>query len=315
MDRLKQRDWIAQEQASEQEGKDQKPPLLDPALMRRLERLHLVNRRMIRGTQAGKRRSRHGGSSLDFNDYRLYTPGDDLRQLDWPAYARTGKLFLKTFLDEREWHLSLYLDLSKSMAFGSPSKFHLQQQVAAALGFLTLHHVDRLSVYAFRDQLEAKLTNLWGKGKLREFLYFLDGLKPGKTGSLNKALTQHQALPKRPGLAIILSDFFFEDGYQEALRLVQAARQEVLLVHILAEEELDPHLEGDIRLVDSETKAGRDVSLSPSLLANYRKALRDYQGELSSFARKRGMGYLQVATSQSLEQIIYGIFQPAGWLR
>lgn len=289
--------------------------LLDPAFLRQLERLSLVNKRMIRGTQSGKRRSRHAGSSLEFADYRSYTPGDDLRLLDWPAYARTGKLFLKTFLDEQEWHLSLYLDRSKSMAFGSPSKFRLMLQVAAALGFLALHHVDRLSVYAFDEHIQARLTNLWGKGKMKELLHFLDGLSPGETGSLNQALGQHRALSKRPGLSIILSDFLFEDGYENGLRLIQAARQEVLLVHILAEEERNPLLQGDLRLVDSETQEGREVTFSPSLVAKYKQALQHYQADLASFAKKRGIGYIQITSDQSIEQIIYGVFQPAGWLR
>lgn len=290
-------------------------PLLDPAFMRRLEQLSIVNKRMIRGTQTGKRRARHAGSSLEFADYRSYTPGDDLRQLDWPAYARLGKLFLKTFLDEQEWHISIYIDCSKSMAYGEPSKFQRARELAAALGFLTLHHFDRLSVYAFDEEVYAKLPQLWGKGKVTQLFQFLEELSLRQVGNLNQALSKGIALPRQPGLALIFSDFLFADGYTEGLRFIQAVRQEVILVQLLAHEEREPFLQGDVCLVDSETQEGREVALSPPLLAAYKQAVRQYQENLASFARGRGMAYLPVGPEQSIEEIIYQVFQPVGLLR
>ncbi|MCK9918124.1 DUF58 domain-containing protein, partial [Microbacteriaceae bacterium K1510] len=110
--------------------------ILDPQFLRRLERMQVVSKRLMRGTHAGKRRSKNTGSSVEFADYRAYAPGDDLRQLDWNAYARSGKLFLKKFLDEQELHITLYLDCSKSMSYGEPSKFRRAVQLAAALGYI-----------------------------------------------------------------------------------------------------------------------------------------------------------------------------------
>jgi uncharacterized protein (DUF58 family) len=289
--------------------------ILDPQFLRRLERMSIVNKRMIRGTQVGKRRSRHLGSSIEFADYRSYTPGDDLRQLDWNAYARLGKLFLKTFLDEQEWHISLYIDCSKSMGYGEPSKFNRAIQLAAALGFLSLNHFDRISAYGFDQQVMTKLPALLGKGKTQQLFHFLQSLRLGEEGNLNQAFTSGQAVHGRPGISIVFSDFLFEDGYEKGLSFVQAANQEVTLVHMLAKEERAPQIQGDLRLVDSETQEGREIALTPHLLEAYTTSLRNYQDRLASFAFGRGMTYIDVEPEQTIEQIIFQVFQQSGLVR
>lgn len=300
---------------TDQSHLDNKESILDPEFLRRLERMSIINKRMIRGTQVGKRRSRHAGSSIEFADYRSYTPGDDLRQLDWNAYARLGKLFLKTFLDEQEWHISLYIDCSKSMSYGQPTKFQRAVQLAAALGFLSLHHFDRLSVYAFDGQVIAKLPRLFGKGKVAQLFQFLQGLNIGETGDINQALRTGAAIHGKAGISIIFSDFLFDQGYEQGLSFIQAARQEVTLVQLLSKEERDPFMQGDMRLVDSETQQGREIALTPSLLHAYRNSVRKYQEDLAGFAFGRGMTYLDVEPEQSVEQIMYQVFQQSGLIR
>ncbi|MDQ0337453.1 uncharacterized protein (DUF58 family) [Caldalkalibacillus uzonensis] len=289
-------------------------PVLDPDFLRRLEQMKVLSRKMVSGRWAGKRRSRLLGQSVEFADYRSYTPGDDIRRLDWHAYGRLGKLFLKTYLDEQELHISLYIDSSRSMAFGRPHKFQRAVELCAAIGYLSLHHFDRVSVYAFDQQIKAKQRNLTGKGQVRELFQFLQSLNPAQEGNLNTALADGRAVHGQPGLAIIFSDFLFPNGYEEGIRFIQAARQEVILVHLLSQHERNPGLEGDWRLIDSETGEGKEISLNPRVLGRYKEAVSLFQQEIAAFAFKRDMLYVDVHTEHSLEHTIYRVFKSAGML-
>lgn len=289
--------------------------LLDPQWLQRLERMHMVSRRMASGAHAGKRRSKQLGSSLDFADYRAYAPGDDLRQLDWNAYGRSGKLFVKRFLDEQELHVSIYLDCSRSMGYGQPSKLSRAAQLAAALGYLSLCHLDYVSVYAFDETIRGTLTRLQGKGKAAQLFSFLESLEPGGAGDINRALRSGRAVHGKPGISIILSDFFYDGGYDAGIAFVQAARQEVTLVQVLAEEEQNPAYQGELRLIDSETGTAKEIAFSPVILEEYDKTVRDYQAALSAYAYGRGITYAGVEAEQPPEQIVFGIFRQAGLIR
>jgi uncharacterized protein (DUF58 family) len=289
--------------------------LLDPQFLRRLERMQVVSKRMARGTQAGKRRSRNTGSSVEFADYRAYAPGDDLRQLDWNAYARTGKLFLKKFLDEQELHISLYIDCSRSMAYGEPSKFQRAVQLAAALGYISLHHFDYVSVYAFDDKISASLRSLHGKGKVQQLFRFLQSLQPGGAGEINQALRSAQAVHGKPGISVIVSDFLYETGYEQGIAFLQAARQEVALVQLLTKEERDPQYEGGLRLIDSETQQQKEISFNPLVLDEYRGTVKTYQAQLAGYAFSRGISYLDVEPERPVEEILFHICKQSGLIR
>ncbi len=289
--------------------------LLDPELLRRIERMQVASSRMARGTQTGKRRSRSTGSSIEFADYRPYTPGDDLRQLDWNAYARSGKLFLKKFLDEQELHISLYIDCSTSMSYGEPSKFLRAVQLAAAVGYLSLHHFDYVSVYAFNDSVRASLRSLHGKGKVRQLFAFLQSLGCGGPGAINQALRSGQAVQGKPGVSLIFSDFLYEDGYEQGINFLQAARQEVHLIQLMTAEERDPRYEGGLRLIDSETERHKEISFSPQLLAAYRRSVEAYRQQLAAYAFGRGIGYVDVSPEQPLEEILFHVLKQRGIIR
>lgn len=289
--------------------------LLDPSWLARLERMQVASRRAASGSQAGKRRSRQLGSSMEFADYRAYVPGDDLRQLDWNAYARSGKLFLKKFLDETELHVSLYIDCSRSMDYGQPSKMELAVRLAAALGYLSLCHLDHVSVYAFDRQIVGSLRGLQGKGQSLRLLPFLSGLQAGGAGDLNQALRSRGAVQGKAGISIVLSDFLFETGYEQAVAYLQAARQDVTLVHILSQEELAPDYQGELRLVDAETAQTKEVSVTGALMEDYHRSVREYQRQLASFAYGRGISFVAVHPEQPLEAMLFSVFRQAGVIR
>jgi len=294
---------------------EQQGHLLDPSFLRKLERLQVSSRRMASGAHAGKRRSRHMGSSIEFADYRSYAPGDDLRQLDWNAYARTGKLFVKRFLDETDMHVSFYIDCSKSMDYGAPTKFSIAIRLAAALGYLSLHHFDYVSAFAFDGAVRSSLRSLHGKGKVQTYFDFLSRLQADGLGDMQQALTSGSAIHGKAGVSMFFSDFLFEKGVEEGLSYLQATNQEVILIHILSAEERTPSYEGELRLIDSETGHFREIAVSPRLIEEYQESMEAYQKRLSSFAFGRGMLYLPILAEDSLETIIFRVFKQAGIIR
>lgn len=289
--------------------------LLDPSWLARLERMQLATRKVGSGTHVGGRRSRQLGSSMEFADYRAYVPGDDLRQLDWNAYARSGKLFLKKYLDETELHVTIYMDCSRSMGYPEPGKWQRAVQIAAALGYLSLCNLDHVSIYAFDSEITASLHGLQGKKQAHRLLSFLSSLQEGGTGDLNTALRQQGAVHGKAGISIVLSDFLFESGYTQGIAYLQAARQEVTLVQVLSQEELEPTYQGELRLIDSETSQAKEVSVTGLLMEEYRRNLADFQRELASFAYGRGIACVAIEAEQTLESIVFQVFRQAGLIR
>ncbi|MBL0388796.1 DUF58 domain-containing protein [Tumebacillus sp. ITR2] len=284
--------------------------LLSPALLARLERLRLQARETpsLRG---GSRRTRQIGTSIEFAEYRPYMPGDDLRHLDWRAYARLQRLFLKTFLDERDALLYLYVDVSQSMAFGG--KLDLARQLAAALGYLALAGEDRVEGAVFSEKVLSRTPRLTGKPsayRLFETLQIVQAREAGEEGTLSWML--RGGVPREPGLVVVLSDFLFADGYQEALRRLQAARHQVVVAQILSAEEFDPAFAGDLHLIDSETGIGRDVSISPHVVQKYKQAVSHYTGGLQDYCRRRGMHYVLLSAKDSVEDAVFRKLLPTG---
>ncbi|PWK12833.1 DUF58 domain-containing protein [Tumebacillus permanentifrigoris] len=284
--------------------------LLSPALLARLERLRLQARETpsLRG---GSRRTRQIGTSIEFAEYRPYIPGDDLRHLDWRAYARLHRLFLKTFLDERDALLYLYVDVSQSMAFGG--KLHLAQQLAAALGYLALAGADRVEGAVFAEKVLARTPRLTGKPsayRLFETLQNIHAREFGEQGTLS--WLSRGGVPREPGLVVVLSDFLFTDGYVESLRRLQTGRNQVVVVQILSADELDPAFAGDLHLIDSETGLGRDVSISPHVVQKYKLAVSQYTAGLQDFCRRRGMHYVLLSAEDSVEDAVFRRLMPTG---
>jgi uncharacterized protein (DUF58 family) len=279
-------------------------PFLTPAFLARLERLRLQVREMP-SHRGGARRSKQLGSSVEFAEYRPYLPGDDLRHLDWRAYARLGRLFLKTFFDERDVLLYLMVDASRSMAFHG--KLLQACQIAAALGYLALSEEDRVEALIFADRVRAKSERLMSKQAVHRLFAMLQAaqaLGEGTEGSL--AWLTRAGMPTEPGVVVLLSDFLLADGYEEALKRLQAARHQVIVVQILSREEIDPAYAGDLHLIDSESGKGLDVALSPYVVDQYRETVKAYTAGLAEFCRRRGMHYVLVEAEESLEAAMFG---------
>ncbi|WP_409341296.1 DUF58 domain-containing protein [Paenibacillus sp. MBLB4367] len=293
--------------------------LVPEDVLRKLERCAIAGRSRIRGTMQGRRRSRELGSSLEFADYRLYAPGDDIRRLDWHAYGRTGKPFIKLFTDEQEMQVHLMIDASASMAFTAnenvSNKFWHARQLAGAVGYAALCGYDSADVSIFGASVMSRLPLLRGKGAASRLFDYLRQAQPERQGDMRKALTHPSVLPRQPGMTWIFSDFLFEDGVEDTLKTLIAAKQEVVAVQVLSEEEWNPMLAGDLRLLDSETGTAKEVAISRKVLDVYRETVKQHTHALKRFCRERGIAYELVLSGTPLVDTVVHGFRRSGLLR
>lgn len=289
--------------------------LLNAETLRSLEQLTITSRRLSSGRMRGERRSRRRGASSDFADYRNYVAGDDLRFLDWKIYGRLERLFIKLFLEEEDLRVHILLDTSPSMAFGEPEKLLYAKRVAAALGYISLARMDSLRVLAFGDGLTDAYGPKRGKGNRAGYFSFLSGLEPSTGTNLHTSFKAFAAAHPNRGVAVVISDFYDFDGYEEAFRQLFARNFEVLAIHVLSPAELKPAHQGDIRLVDTEFGLTTDISVGKRLLNTYQRTLGAFSDGLKDYVVGRGGHYLLVSTATPFERLVLDVLRRRGFVR
>jgi uncharacterized protein (DUF58 family) len=331
-----------------------KHTLLDPAFLRKLERLRIQARRAFPGTMRGERRSTRRGASVEFADFRKYEAGDDFRHVDWNIYARLERLMLRQFVEEEDVRIDILVDQSRSMHFGKPqTKFDSARKAAAALAFLAVSSLDRVGVAAFDSTIKARMRAMRGRGHLLSVLNFLEGLSRSedqpfsddatlKTGedndhpdarkptsqseklqpstkpaanqtaaakqaaqtNLSSVLRSFQKASLRPGILFVISDFLDPGGFRQEMKLLAHRGFDINLIQVLAAEELQPEVGGDLLLVDSETGDAREITANERIVAAYKTALAEYTTSLESFARTTGIGYTMFTADDSFEDML-----------
>src|SRR5512142_2152667 len=251
--------------------------LFDESTLRKLNQLTLVASRVRAGAIKGERRSSRRGSSVEFADYRDYTPGDDLRRLDWNIYARLDRPFIKLLEEEEDLAVHILVDGSQSMDWGEGEthKFDYARRLMAGLGAVALASGDVLTIGLLqRGSVAVEFGPARGQASLPRLFDFLEGLQAGGETNLNLSLREYSIRPRRAGLVILISDLFAPDGYESGLRQLLGHGSEAALIHVLSPDELDPPLAGDLQLVDVETNHAQDVSLDGGLRERYRARAR-----------------------------------------
>lgn len=289
--------------------------LFDESTLRKLNQLTLVASRVRAGAIKGERRSSRRGSSVEFADYRDYTPGDDLRRLDWNIYARLERPFIKLLEEEEDLAVHVLVDGSQSMNWGEGDehKFNYARRLAAGLGAVALASGDVLTIGLLqRGKVAAEFGPSRGQGSLSRLFGFLDGFQPGGETDLNTSLREYSIMPRRPGFLILISDLLTSNGYETGLRRLLGRGHEAALVHVLAPDELDPPLAGDLQLVDSETNHVQDVSLDGGLRAQYRARAQAWIQSTQLNCRKQGVRYLDVTTDLPWDQVLLLEMRQAG---
>jgi uncharacterized protein (DUF58 family) len=281
------------------------PTVFDEAFLRQLERLLLLLRKPVRGGLKGGRRSVKRGQSVEFADYREYTLGDDLRQLDWNVLARLEKLFVKLFIEEEDVTITILLDGSASMASGTPDKLQFAKRAAAALGYIGLASEDKVAISVLGGRLSRRRTSLRGSGRALRLLAELSAIAPaeGPTDLVAAARNAAAQLSGR-GVVILVSDLL-DPAADRVIRELASTRSELIVIHVLSPQELDPPLEGDLRLGDAETGEGIDVTADLATIDAYRDRLAYCKEGFASLAARREATYVDLSSDVPLNELIF----------
>jgi uncharacterized protein (DUF58 family) len=302
--------------------------VLDESFLRSLASLRLATPRRRPGNLTGERRSTRRGRSIEFADYRNYTPGDDPRRVDWNVYARLEKPYIKLYEDEQDISIHLLLDASPSMLWRgedepASGKWTRAAQLAIALGAIALAGGDRLILeLSTRDRwgpkagasatsdlisfIEARTRDLDARYARRENTH-------APSAGLNAWLKRYAA-DARPGVCLLISDLLDPQGCGEGLIALGASRLDARLLHTLCPAELEPELAGDLRLKDVESAAAQDVSLDEATLRLYRERLAAWSAETAALCRARGGRYRLIDTAAPIERIVLRDLRREGWL-
>ncbi|HEX5733549.1 MAG TPA: DUF58 domain-containing protein [Blastocatellia bacterium] len=295
---------------------EDKASLLDPAFLRKLERLRIQARRAFPGVMRGERRSTRKGSSVEFSDFRKYEAGDDFRHVDWNIYARLERLVLRQFVEEEDVRIDILIDRSRSMHFGEPmTKFDFARRAAAALAFLAASSLDRFGVTAFDASVRKRMRPLRGRGHLLSVISFLENLEEKGEGAeaevdeasgtnLSGVLRAYQKTTLRSGILFVISDFFDTSDFRAEMKRLAHRGFDLNLIQVLTREEITPEVVGDLLLVDSETGDERELTVNDRAMAAYRKALAVYTTELEDFSRRNRIGYTQLTVDIAFEDLL-----------
>jgi uncharacterized protein with von Willebrand factor type A (vWA) domain len=289
--------------------------ILDAAFLRKLERLAISAKRVQLGSAKGERRSKRKGQSVEFADYRDYVQGDDLRFVDWNIYGRLDSLYLKLFQEQEDLTVHLLIDASKSMRFGSPSKIEFSCKLAAAIGYIALVNYDRVSVEAFADGEVQRMRPVRGKGGANKLFTFLSGIVADGGTRLEESCRSYVLRNRAKGVAVLLSDFFDDDGFEAGLKRLMQSRCDVYAVHTLARDEIEPVVGGDLKLLDSETNAHTEISVSPALLKKYRRNLEGFCDTIRRYCLVRDIGYVFAPSDSPFERLTMEVLRKGGMLR
>lgn len=279
----------------------------DDEFLRKLEYLHVVSRRALAGQNRADRLTPMRGRGLQFADHRPYAAGDDFRHIDWKAYKRLNRLLLRLFDEERDLPIYLLLDVSRSMS--EPAKFDMARRVTAAICYIGLAHLDRVTLLPFAEALGQ--PSLPGRGKGRIFRVFeqLERLEADGATSLRQSFRTFAARPRHAGLAVVVSDFLDPEGFETGLKMLRTLGHDVFVVHVASRGDRDARVFGDVRFVDAETGETRDVDVTPTLAAAYAHAWDAHAVALERFCTRYDIGYVRADAEQPFEDVILKAFR------
>ena len=286
---------------------------LNDEFFSRLETLALNLKKELAGYFGGKHLVSTYGQTVEFADYREYMLGDDIRRIDWNLYSRFEKYFLKLFTDERQMHTQIFLDCSASMGRDDPEKAAYALGVAAALGFLSVHNMDKVSFNLIKgNRAENPFGTIVGKNSFFRAMGELEKLEFSDDVDVGEAVINCPNTGTNDGLTIIVSDFFADaEGWKKAVDYLRYKRRQVLLVQVMTPEEIDPLYSGRVDLIDSEANDLNDsrnmrIRITRSMQIAYEEAMKDFVAELKEFCASREADFISVATNRSIEKVLFG---------
>jgi len=292
------------------------PEPFTPQFLSQLETLRLRTRKEFLGSHTGNYSSPRRGTSLEFADYRRYAPGDDLRYLDWGIYARSDRLYIKLFREEVDLFAYIFVDASASMAFPSPKqKFLPASHIAAALSYVVLANHDHVKLHLLGNSFSHAASPFYrGRRRITDCIHFITSPIPEGPLELATALAEHLRSLRRPGKAILISDFLMPvASYQQGLNVLRAFNLDIAVIQVLTRQEVDPPFsDGGLRIVDSETNAEIGFQWDAGARQDYQAKLAQHNSQIRSFCHQSGIHYSLYVTDRELDDFVFATLPAIG---
>ena len=290
-------------------------PLIDSAFLEKLERLALRWQKSFPGLVGGHNISHFAGPGQEFLDHRQFHHGDDLRAVNWRAYLRLEKLFLKMFQVEPRIPVRLLLDCSNSMNTGGVSKFDYARRLAAALCYVGLVRLDTITIQPFGSDLGDSFVCAGGRHRFIPAVNFLEGLSPA--GPTNYFQITRQFISRYPqrGLLIVVSDFLDDTDCERPLQFLADFGHELMLVHVFSDEDRDPPWEGQLDLTDAESGATLEIGFDAASRASYTAAFDEYARGIQRVGLRNSGRYVGLSTSTAIEDAVFGSLVRTGGIQ
>ena len=288
------------------------PLRFEDDFLRKLEYLHVVSKRAFVGQNRADRLAPKRGRGLEFADHRGYAHGDDFRHIDWKAYKRLGRLLLRLFDEEQDLPIYLFIDSSESMR--EPAKFDQARRIAAALCYVGLAHLDRVTILPFDAALGDENQPGRGKGRIFRVFELLEQMETEGPTDLREVFTKFASRTRQQGLAVVISDFLDPHGFEPGLKLLSSMGHDVFVVHIASETDRDPGAIGEVRFVDAETGELQDIDVTPALSRAYGDAWNAHAEELERFCGRYALGYVRADAEVPFDEIILKTFRKGRFL-
>ncbi len=295
-----------------------KVSFLDDRFFGRLETLSLNLKSNLAGYFGGKHLVSTYGQTVEFADYREYQLGDDIRRIDWNLYSRFEKYFLKLFTDERQMQIQLFLDCSASMGKDNPKKAAYAIAAAAALGYLSVHNMDKVTLNFMKKNVsDNPFGTIIGKNAFFRAVSAMNEMSFEDDADIERCVTSCTNTSTGNGLTVIISDFMTDSNWKKAVDYLVYKKRQVLLLQILTPEEIDPTYDGRIHLIDSEAEDLADdrnikLKITRSLQTAYEEALKDFRQDIKTFCTKRGVDYITIRTDIPIERVLFSELLNAG---
>ncbi|MGV3486442.1 MAG: DUF58 domain-containing protein [Planctomycetaceae bacterium] len=293
--------------------------MFDSEFLKRLEYLSLLSQRVFKGQLLAQRRTKQIGGGVEFSDHREYIHGDDLRYLDWNVYARHGDLLLKRFQEEEDLHVYILLDCSRSMDSTvtepglSVDKFTFARQLTAALAYIALADLDRVSIIAYDDRIRGRMPLMRGKDNVLALLRFLESLSTsGESTNLASVAGDFARRAPRTGLALVISDLFDQAGFRAGIDLLRHRRFEPHVIQIHTPSEAKPDLLGDIELQDVESHQSRKVTITERKLKQYEDLFQAFLRDIENYCMTYGLSHTRATTDIPFDDVLLRMMRVAG---
>ncbi len=280
--------------------------IVNEELLSQLEAMQMLLKNNVAGLFGGNHKSRTYGSSCEFADYRDYVDGDDTTKLDWNAYARFEKLYLKLFLDERQMHTRIYIDASRSMEYGDARKAEQALQFAALIAYLSVCEMDKVSIYVIKDKsVHQVIRTIVGKEAFLASIGELEQVVFDGDSYISEALMTEN-LGYGDGLSVIISDFMTDNDYEGAIDRLVEKKRDVFCLQILSKEEINPQARGKVHYFDSEHSSRfyrKDIDRE--IIKAYKMAVEYVTDRIRNYCNARGANYLLASAEDSAHEIFF----------